>query len=71
MSHLYVIPVGDDWIDRFHRTVSSPVSVPTAAPEQIRREEEVRIWGTTDGSRKRTFFEEMETGDPLLFYHEG
>jgi len=71
MTRLYVVPVGDDWIGRFRRTVSTPVEVPDAAPEHLQRDEAVRIWGTTEGPQKRTFFEEMEAGDPLLFYHEG
>ncbi|MFC7027861.1 hypothetical protein ACFQJ5_10095 [Halomicroarcula sp. GCM10025324] len=45
--------------------------MPDAAPADIQKQEEARIWGTTEGRQKRTFFEEMETGDPLLFYNTG
>jgi len=71
VTRLYVVPVGDDWIQRFNDTVASPVSVPVEAPEDLQKQTEARIWGTTDGNQKRTFFEEMETGDPLLFYNDG
>jgi len=71
VTRLYVVPVGDDWIQRFNDTVTSPVSVPVEAPEDLQKQTEARIWGTTDGNQKRTFFEEMETGDPLLFYNDG
>lgn len=71
MTRLFVVPVGKDWIDDFTQTVSSPISLPERAPEDLQREGESRIWGTTEGSQKRTFFEEMEPGDPLLFYNEG
>lgn len=71
MTRLYVVPVGEEWIDHFEDTVSSPVSVPEGVPEDVARTGEARIWGTTEGQRKRTFFEEMESGDPLLFYNDG
>jgi hypothetical protein len=71
MPRLYVVPVGDKWIDDFDLTVRSPVSVPESAPDHLKRQNDVRFWGTTEGRQKRAFFEEMETGDPLLFYHEG
>jgi len=70
MTRLYVVPVGE-WIDRFTETVAEPVSVPENAPEDLQKQSEVRIWGTDDGDQKRTYFNEMETGDPLLFYHDG
>lgn len=71
VTRLYIVPVGDDWIDRFSQTVASPVSVPESAPADLQKESEARIWGTTEGGQKRTFFEEMEPGDPLLFYTDG
>jgi hypothetical protein len=71
VTRLYIVPVGDDWIDNFRETVGSSTPVPDAAPADIQKKEEARIWGTTEGRQKRTFFEEMETGDPLLFYNTG
>lgn len=71
VTRLYIVPVGENWIDHFEQTVSSPVSVPERVPEDLQRETEARIWGTTEGRQKRTFFEEMEPGDPLLFYNDG
>lgn len=71
MTRLYIVPVADDWIDDFRDTVSSPVPVPANAPKDLRRADDVRIWGTTEGRQKREFFEEMEPGDPLLFYNDG
>jgi len=72
VTRLYIIPVGKDWIDNFLRTVESHVPVPAEAPDDLQREaDDVRIWGTTEGRQKRTFFEEMEPGDPLLFYNDG
>ena len=71
MTRLYTVPVNDQWIERFGDTVASPVSVPAEAPEDFQKQEETRIWGTTSGSQSRTFFEEMEPGDIVLFYKDG
>lgn len=72
MSGLFLVPVDDDWIERFERTVEKPVSInPEDAPEPLQDFEEARIWGTTDEGRKRAYFEQMENGDPLLFYNSG
>lgn len=71
MTRLYIAPVGENWIERFRETVESPAPVPESAPEHLQREGEARIWGTTEGKQKRTFFEEMEPGDPILFYTNG
>jgi len=71
VTRLYAVPVNEQWIGRFDDTVVSPVSVPAEAPEDLQKQEEARIWGTTSGNQKRTFFEEMEPGDPVLFYNDG
>ena len=71
MTRLFVVPVGEDWIADFDGTVRSPTAIPEDAPEDLQRKDEARIWGTTVGRQKRGFFEEMETGDPLLFYNDG
>jgi hypothetical protein len=58
---------------RTRGTLASPLSVPEDAPLELEGHCEVRIWGTTEGSdrKKRTSFEAMESGDPVLFLHEG
>lgn len=71
VTRLYIVPVGEDWIEQFEETVSNPGPIPEAAPEDIQRADDVRIWGTTEGRQKREFFNEMEPGDPLLFYNDG
>lgn len=67
MTRLYIIPVNEEWMSHFDRTVRERVPVPEEAPEDLHRSDEERIWGTTIGRQKRRFFEEMESGDPLLF----
>ena len=71
MDRLYIMPVGEDWIAEFRDTVTEPVPVPVDAPADLKRQDEARIWGTTTGDRKQTYFESMEPGDPVLFYNEG
>jgi hypothetical protein len=72
MSRLYLVPIGEEWTERFERTVATPIDLTTQHPiEELSELSEARIWGTTKGEQKRIFFESMETGDPLLFYNEG
>lgn len=72
MSGLFLVPVDDDWIEQFERTVEQSVDIdPKDAPEQLQDIGNARIWGTTDEGRKRAYFEQMESGDPLLFYNSG
>jgi hypothetical protein len=73
MTELFLVPVGDDWIDRFKETIESPLSNPKDAPAGLSDESSVRIWGTTVGedSKKRTTFEAMEQDDLVLFLHSG
>jgi hypothetical protein len=71
MTQLYVVPVGKDWIDRFNETVISSIPVPEGAPEDLLREDEIRMWGAPEGPQNRRFFEQMESGDPILFYNQG
>ncbi|WP_132060272.1 hypothetical protein [Halorussus amylolyticus] len=72
MSRLYLVPVGEEWTQEFDRTVDSPHDLSGDHPiDELSNLDEARIWGTTSGERKRTFFEGMETGDPLLFYNQG
>jgi hypothetical protein len=73
MTDLFLSPVGDDWIDLFEDTVKSPLSIPDDAPDELSPKSSVRIWGTTvgEGSKKRTTFESMDSGDLVLFLHGG
>lgn len=71
MPRLYIVPVGEDWIDQFDSTVRSETEIPEDAPPDLKRKGSARIWGTTIGRQKRGFFEEMQSGDPLLFYNDG
>ena len=73
MTDLFLVPIGDDWIDRYEETVTSPLSSPDEAPVELSYDSSVRVWGTTVGedSKKRTKFESMEQGDLVLFLHAG
>jgi hypothetical protein len=71
MNTLYLAPVGPDWIDQFNETVDSRVQVPENGPEDLQREDEIRLWGTGSGPQKRSFFEDMSSGDVVLFYNDG
>jgi len=72
MTDLFLAPVGEDWMDRFQRTVEEPVDLTGSHPiDALSDQLEARIWGTTSGEQKRRHFEYMEAGDLLLFYNEG
>jgi len=71
---LYLVPVNDDWIERFWKTVAGPVdeSLDGSPPESIHEELPARIWGTTpgDGTQKEKHFAEMSPNDWVLFYRD-
>ncbi|WP_273742329.1 hypothetical protein [Natrinema soli] len=72
MSRLYIAPVGSDWCERFDQTVGSPISASDIdLPSILEADQEIRIWGTSDGKQKYSYFTAMETGDPVLFYSDG
>lgn len=73
MPELFLVPVGEDWIDEYERTVETPVSVEEDAPSELEGDSEVRVWGTTEGedSKKRSLFEAMGRDDLVLFLHDG
>lgn len=56
----------------FERTVASPVDLSEhdGAPAALDGDE-VRLWGAGGGSRAETSFEQMESGDLVLFYDDG
>ena len=72
---LYLIPVNDEWRERFRATVEQPhdLSEYEEVPPQLDGYDELRIWGTTetDSAKKQAAIEQMEAGDYLLFYHSG
>jgi len=72
MSRLYIAPIGSDWMGEFERTVASSIALPNIElPPALEDEQDVRIWGTTESPQKRNYHENMEVGDPILFYSEG
>jgi putative restriction endonuclease len=73
MTDLFLVPVSDNWIDDYERTVASPLALDDP-PVELAERSEVRVWGTSvgdEGSKKRTTFETMDSGDCVLFMHEG
>ena len=72
MTWLYLAQVGDDWFPEFQRTAARSIEIEGKnVPRQLRDYENVRIWGTTDSERKRTHFDQMETGDLVFFHRNG
>jgi hypothetical protein len=71
VSHLYLVPVGDDWISEFDRHVTNPVDLASESIDELEDLQEARVWGTTAGPRNRKYYESLDSGDPLLFYHDG
>lgn len=57
----------------FGRTVRSAVDLTEYPdrPEMFNGSDEVRFWGARDGSRNRSYFEKMSSGDLVLFYQDG
>jgi putative restriction endonuclease len=65
---MYFVPVDDDWMAWYNKTVEQPIDLSNAPIEELQDFEEARVWGTTRGKRKRTQFEEMQHGDAVMFY---
>lgn len=72
---LYLIPVNDEWRERFRTSVeqSHDLSGYEEVPPQLVGSDELRIWGTTetDSAKKQAAINQMEAGNYLLFYHDG
>ncbi|MXR41246.1 hypothetical protein GRX01_07835 [Halobaculum sp. WSA2] len=72
MADIFLVPVGDGWIEEFRDTVESPVQLDGEQTiEELSDHEEARIWGTTRGGFKQDYYESMEPDDVLLFYSAG
>lgn len=58
--------------DNFDRTVRSAVDLTEYPdrPDALSDAETVRFWGVPGGSGNETYFEKMESGDLVLFYHD-
>lgn len=72
---LYLIPVNDDWRERFRNSVEEPHNLQQYddVPPHVEGIDQLRIWGTTetDGDKKQSAIDQMSPGDCLLFYHDG
>lgn len=70
MTQLYFVPVDDDWMYWYNKTVEEPINLFDSPIEELQDLEEARVWGTTRSKRKRTLFEEMQNRDAVLFYKD-
>lgn len=68
MTQLYFVPVDDDWMRWYHKTVEEPINLSDSPIGEFQDLEEARVWGATRGKRTRTLFDDMESKDALLFY---
>lgn len=57
----------------FDRTVRSPIDLSDDPdrPPALADVESVRLWGAHASGNEQTYFERMEPGDLVLFYHDG
>jgi len=71
----YLIPVSDDWRDKFRNSVEEPHDLQQYAevPPQLEGIDRLKIWGATetDADKKQSAIDAMESGDCILFYHNG
>lgn len=72
---LYLIPVNDEWRDRFRNSLEEPHNLRQydELPPQLEGFARLRIWGTTetDAHKKQSAIDAMEPDDYVLFYHDG
>ncbi|WP_138004418.1 HNH endonuclease [Halalkalirubrum salinum] len=72
---LYLIPVNDEWRDRFRNSVEEPHDLRQYGelPSQLEGIARLRMWGTTetDAQKKRSAIDKMEPDDYVLFYYQG
>ena len=69
-DNVFLIPVDPE---NFDRTVRSTVDLTEYddRPEPLADLEEARLWAVGDDSGNGSTFDRMESGDLLLFYHDG
>lgn len=74
-SGLYLIPVNDEWRERFGNSVEHPHDLTQygTLPAQLEGHDQLRIWGTTetDSVKKQDAIDRLRPGDCMLFYHDG
>ena len=74
-SGLYLVPVNEQWREKFRRTVETPVDLTQYENlhPQLADFEERRVWATTEtnSAKKQAAIEQMNAGDHLLSYHGG
>lgn len=72
---LYLVPVSDDWRERFRTSVETPHDLTRYddVPPQLEEYRQVRIWGTTEteAANKQAAIDQLQAGDAILFYHDG
>lgn len=72
---LYLVPVSDSWRDEFRNSVENPINLNKFdnIPPKLSGENKLRIWATTetDASNKQAAINKLQTGDCILFYHDG
>lgn len=68
-TELFIIPVSDDWLSGFDRTVRSPIVLQgPGIPDNLVGQEE-RIWGMYEGPGNAGTHSRMSPRDWLLFYN--
>ncbi|WP_066417558.1 hypothetical protein [Halorubrum aethiopicum] len=69
-DNVFLVPVDPE---NFDRTVRSAVDLSEYPdrPEPLADVEEARLWAVDDDSGNGSTFDRMESGDLLLFYHDG
>lgn len=68
---LFLMPVNDEWLPHFQRTVDSKFELDTAAPDQLAGHDALRVWGTKSGERNEDTFESLAEDDIVLYYKSG
>jgi putative restriction endonuclease len=68
---VFLVPVTQP---EFERTAQSPIdltelSIPADTLSELENPEEVRVWGVKNSQLNREFYNKMNQGDALLFYH--
>lgn len=68
-SNVFLVPYDSE---TFEQTILSEVDLSDYPdrPDELSESESARFWGVEAGSSTETYFEKMNEGDLLLFYHE-